>query len=176
MRSQMNQWHNLVLSLWLWDQANTAIGWDWFIWPPATVDNATTLHTHSRSCMHKEDLLWVSNVWGASIITWSILQVRTQVNLLPHLMWNTAYISAGLHPNDRKRCWNTLYMYEEDLLWVWSVWGASIKTYSRCKQETKWITYYHNSTSPRAITGWSCILMTASHCSRRWNTSYIYVK
>jgi hypothetical protein len=20
------------------------------------------------------------------------------------------------------RCWNTLYMYEEDLLWVWSVW------------------------------------------------------
>jgi hypothetical protein len=24
------------------------------------------------------------------------------------------------------RCWIALYMYEEDLLWVWSEWGASI--------------------------------------------------
>jgi hypothetical protein len=28
------------------------------------------------------------------------------------------------------RCWNTLYMYEVDLLWVWMVWEASIITYS----------------------------------------------
>ena len=25
------------------------------------------------------------------------------------------------------RCWIELYMYEEDLLWVWREWGASIK-------------------------------------------------
>ena len=25
-----------------------------------------------------------------------------------------------------RRCWNTLYIYEVDLLWVWSVWGAVI--------------------------------------------------
>jgi hypothetical protein len=24
------------------------------------------------------------------------------------------------------KCWNTLYMYKEDLLWVWREWGASI--------------------------------------------------
>jgi hypothetical protein len=23
------------------------------------------------------------------------------------------------------RCWNTLYMYKEDLIWVWGEWGAS---------------------------------------------------
>jgi hypothetical protein len=28
------------------------------------------------------------------------------------------------------RCWNTSYMYEADLLRVWSEWGASIITYS----------------------------------------------
>jgi hypothetical protein len=24
------------------------------------------------------------------------------------------------------KCWNTLYMYKEDLLWVWREWGAAI--------------------------------------------------
>ena len=29
------------------------------------------------------------------------------------------------------RCWMTLYMYEEDLLWVWMVWGVSIMRINR---------------------------------------------
>ena len=29
------------------------------------------------------------------------------------------------------RCWNTLYMYEEDLLWVWREWGVSIISTNR---------------------------------------------
>ena len=30
----------------------------------------------------------------------------------------------------RRRCWNTLYMYEADLRWVWIGWVASIITYN----------------------------------------------
>ena len=32
--------------------------------------------------------------------------------------------------NNSRRCWNTLYMYEADLLWVWFGWVASIITYN----------------------------------------------
>jgi hypothetical protein len=32
--------------------------------------------------------------------------------------------------NNSRRCWNTLYMYEADLLWVWFGWAASIITYN----------------------------------------------
>ena len=33
-----------------------------------------------------------------------------------------------------RRCWNTIYMYEEDFLWVWSGWGFSII----CNSRTPW--------------------------------------
>ena len=55
--------------------------------------------------IHKVDLLWVWSGWGVSIITCSILQVRTQVNvllLLPLLLQVHIYIrlELELHPYD----------------------------------------------------------------------------
>ena len=90
--------------------------------------------------MYEEDLLWVWTGWGQSIITYSMTQVRNQVKvnlLLPPLCSVSArpsiyciHMTTGHYTIDNRRCWNTLYMYEEDLLWVWSGWGASIITHS----------------------------------------------
>jgi hypothetical protein len=41
-----------------------------------------------------------------------------------------------------EECDETLYIFMKlDLVWAWTGLGASIITYSRCKQETKWIAY-----------------------------------
>ena len=34
-------------------------------------------------------------------------------------------------------CWNSLYMYEANLLWVWSGYGAAIITYICCKKKQR---------------------------------------
>ena len=67
------------------------------------------------------------------------------------------------------RLWNTLYMFKIDPLWVWSVCGLSII------QPTATVTLSPAPTGLREqISGCGCILMTGSHCSRCWNTLYIY--
>jgi hypothetical protein len=51
----------------------------------------------------------------------------TTENVKPSISaWGGICMSTGRN----RRCWNTLYMYEVDLLWVWSGWVASIITYS----------------------------------------------
>ena len=47
---------------------------------------------------------------------------------LPSGLWDQAYIRLELHltVSCNIKCWNTLYMYEEDQMWVWSGSGASI--------------------------------------------------
>ncbi len=130
------------------------------------------------------------------------------------------------------RCWNLLYIYKEDLLWVWTGWGVSITSTNRgSKCKTRQITLRSHRAYNKAgvtslwpsttvegaealyicikkscyeyeldggyqsqvltedpsanpatshlgpiekISGWSCILMTTGHCSRCWNTLYIY--
>ena len=64
-----------------------------------------------------------------------MIQVKTQVNLLlPLWLQIPADIRLGLHTlvttGDSSRCWNALYIYELDLLWLWQVLAASIITYS----------------------------------------------
>jgi hypothetical protein len=62
--------------------------------------------SHSSRCwialyMNKEDLLWVWSEWGASMVIYSMLQVRNRENhLLPLLLTDPAYIRLGLHPYD----------------------------------------------------------------------------
>ena len=46
-------------------------------------------------------------------------------------------------PSHGRRCSNALYVYELDLIWVWSGWGVSIISHSMIQWETEWITYYH---------------------------------
>ena len=97
--------------------------------------------SHSRRCwnilhMYDVDLIWVWSVWGASIITFTIINYFSEKPahlLLLLLLWllDQVYVRLGMHPYDTnhiRRCWHTSYMYELDLLWVWSVWNASIIT------------------------------------------------
>ena len=62
-----------------------------------------------------------------------MIQVRNQENLLlPLSTVRPSIIRLGLHPYDTihsRQRWNTLYMYEVDLIWVWGGWGATIITY-----------------------------------------------
>jgi hypothetical protein len=66
-----------------------------------------------------------------------------------------------------RRCWNTIYMYEVNLLKVWSGWGASIIIYRMIQiqvrnQEILLLpsTIQHTTT---VISGWHCILITHNH-------------
>ena len=80
--------------------------------------------------MFKVDLLWVWSVWGVSII-----QPTATVTLSPAPTRKSTHRSQrqisgwiGILMTGRHcwTCWIALYMYKEDLLWVWSVWGVSI--------------------------------------------------
>jgi hypothetical protein len=80
-----------------------------------------------------------------------------------------------------RRCWNTIYMYEVNLLWVWSGWSVSIITYTlypyHIPSETptdNWITHHLCDCETKHLSGWGCILMTSSHGRRCWNIIYIY--
>ena len=76
--------------------------------------------------------------------------------------------------NHSMRCWNTLYIYEIDLVWVWTGWGASIITYSMMQARNQVNCLRPLLYLSKAISGWSCNFMTTSHCSRCWNTFYMY--
>jgi hypothetical protein len=50
------------------------------------------------------------------------------LNLEPSIIICQVGVASSSHS---RRCWNTVYMYKVDRLWVWSVWGASIiRTYN----------------------------------------------
>jgi len=141
--------------------------------------------SHSGRCwnalyMYDFDLLRVWSGWGASIITYSMLQVRDQVNLLLLPLWcETKHISGWgcvLMPTSHSgRCWSALYMYDFHLLRVWSGWGASIITYSMLQVRDQvnllllqlWCETKH-------ISGWGCVLMPTSHSGRCWSALYMY--
>ena len=77
------------------------------------------------------DMLWVWSGWDAPIIINSMIQVRNQVNhLLASLCCEPSIYQVGAVPLFSRR-WKTTYMYEEHLLWVWSVWGVLIIRNSR---------------------------------------------
>ena len=83
--------------------------------------------------MYKEDLPWVWTGRGVSIISTNRdSYLKSKHNILRSL---GAYIRLELHPYDPRshcsRCWNLLYIYKEDLPWVWTVWGFSIISTNR---------------------------------------------
>jgi hypothetical protein len=72
--------------------------------------------------------------------------------------------------------WNTLYMYKVDLIWVWSGWVVLIITYStlQVRNRVNCLLPTTATVTVQQISGWSHILMTPSHSSRRGNTLYMY--
>jgi hypothetical protein len=142
------------------------------LWALATIQGAETLY------IYEEDLLWVWRGWGASIITYSMIQVRNQETLLvlmPPPCVKPSIYQCGvascilMTTSHNGRCWNTSYMYEEDLPWVW-VWSgcASIITYIMIQySEPTWIftaaihwdcDHTETVTVRPTILGWGCIL------------------
>ena len=125
--------------------------------------------------IYKEDLLWVWTVWGVSIISTNRgSKCESMHNITFRSMEHISGWSYTLMT--RSHCWrcsNAIYIYKEDLLWVWTVWGVSIISSNRgSKCESM-----HNITftfrSMEHISGWSYTLMTRSHCWRCSNTIYI---
>jgi hypothetical protein len=80
--------------------------------------------------MYKEDLLWVWREWVASIIRTNRDPPPTPDPLSGHRQQISGCGGILMTTSHCNRCWNTVYMYAVDLLWVWMVWGASIITYS----------------------------------------------
>jgi len=113
------------IDCWLWDQAYRLGLHDLLLLPSG----------HSRRCnntlyMYESDLLWVWSGWCHtyfSLTTW--YKWRTSAILTP---WDQAYIRlrseiASIRPLATAEGVETHYfMYNVDLLWVWSGWVASI--------------------------------------------------
>jgi phosphomannomutase len=132
--------------------------------------------------MYEDSLLWVWHAWGAAIIIYSLIQVQVRnpsesptidSTSLPEQIsvWGCIHMTAS----HNRRYWNTLYMYEDNLLWVWSGWGAAIIIYSLIQVRNPSESPTTDSTSlPEQILVWGCIHMTASHNRRYWNALYMY--
>ena len=115
--------------------------------------------SHSRGCwntlyMYDKDLLWVWSGWGVLIITYSTLQVRNRENLLLLPLWCETNHTSGwgcilMTTGSSRRCWNTLYMHDKDLLWVWTGDGASIITYSMRNQVNHLLPTHHSHRTNR---------------------------
>jgi hypothetical protein len=108
----------------------------------------------------------------------TLVHVRYQVNLLLLPLWcETKHISGWgfvlMTTSHSGRCWNKLYMYEVDLIWVWSGWGASIITYSMLQVRDQ-VNLLLLPCETKHISGWGCVLMTTSHSGRWRNALYIY--
>jgi hypothetical protein len=131
------------------------------------------------------DLIWLWSGWGASIIIYSMIHVRNQKpSELPTTATATVrqQISGWscilMTPSHNRRCWNTLYMYKVDLIWVWSGWVVLIITYSTLQVRNRvnrlrlplWL--WLSSKYQVGVTFlWP---MTPSHSSRYENTLYMY--
>jgi hypothetical protein len=130
--------------------------------------------------MYEIDLLWVSRGWGAPIILQQ-RQPMSKTNRISYCCFTTlreqiSGLGCILMTNSHSsRGWNTLYMYEIDMLWVWREWGFPIILQQRKPMsKTNRISYCRFNTLSEQISGWGCILMTNSHSSRCWNTLYMY--
>ena len=99
----------------------------------------------NTSYIYKEDLLRVWTGWGVSIISTnrgSIIHAHHSFRSM------RAYIRLELHPYDLEPLLKVLkhfYIYKEDLLWVWTVWGVSIISTNRgSKCESMHNTQHHS--------------------------------
>jgi hypothetical protein len=108
----------------------------------------TTSHSSSRwkfsyICMKKT--LWVWSGWGAVMRCSPMTNQRLRIAYFHHCKWDPAISGLELHPmttDHSRRCWNTLYMYVEDLLlsmnWVGCL---SIKPNTCYSYSPKWRTH-----------------------------------
>jgi hypothetical protein len=116
-----------------------------------------------------------SKKWVGCLIIYRIIKV---ILLLPPLrLWEQIYISGWgcIHMTAirNRRCGNTIYMYEADLLWVWSVCGCRNHILHHMLQVRNRVNHLLPlwlCAQAYSSWGWGCILMTTSHCRRCWNT------
>jgi hypothetical protein len=137
--------------------------------------------SHSSRCwntlyMYEVDLLWVWMVWEASIITYSMTQVRNQVIIIqpPPVAENRMVLYTFSTKSHSSRCSKSLYMYQKDLLWVWSGWRVSIICNSRTPPYVTVIIllplfYRDNRIMLHTFS-------TKIHCSRCSKSLYMYQK
>jgi hypothetical protein len=125
--------------------------------------------------VYQVDLLWVWSGWDVSIISYSTLLVRLQVNHLPLPLWlwdwwDQAYIrvtSLWLLAAVDSEGAETLYVY------IWTRPVMSMKWMGCLNHNIHLNPSETPSESPTAISRWVCILMTTGRSSRCWNALYI---
>jgi hypothetical protein len=137
--------------------------------------------SYSRRCwnalyMYEVDLRWVWSEWGATMVIYSMLQVRNRENhLLPLLLTDPAYIRLALHPYEH---WPQ-NMIQKHFIYVCKRSDVSVKwvgyfNHLCYKWESERITYHWGCDwETKHLSGWGCMLMTTGHCSRCWNTLYM---
>jgi hypothetical protein len=135
------------------------------LWPLAVVAGAETHY------IYELDLLWPYEVDG---MPQYIFHVRNE----DCFDFDSKHISGWgciLMTTSRSSwCWNTWHVYKLDLLWVWSGWDASIMTYSIIQVRNQENHLQLHLTVRPSMSGWGCILMTASRSIRCGNTLYMY--
>ena len=147
------------------------------LWPLATASGTESLYLCMKKTSYEYEMGWGSQSYVTvephgktkriSYQCWFYL-FHKQISGWDCILMTTSHSS---------RYGKSLQMYEEDLLWVWSGLGFSII----CNSRTPWQNQnQENHLLPplpdcetQHISGWSCILMTTDHSSRRcWNTLY----
>jgi hypothetical protein len=132
---------------------------------------------HSSKCwkslyMYEKDLPWVWSGLGFLIICNSWTSWQNQENLLRVLVLPLPRVGCILMTTSHSsRCWKSLYMYEDDLLWVWRWLGFSIIFNSRTPWQNQ-ENLLRVLVLPLPRVGF--ILMTTSHSSRCWKSLYMY--
>jgi hypothetical protein len=134
---------------------------------------------------YEVNLVWVCRGWEVPIISYSMSPVRTPLRILLLLpsppFWSDGMVwcctlKATHHIQSMT---NTFYMYELDLVWVWSGWEVLIISYSMSPVRTPLRILRrsrYNWPTPFWSDGivWCCGNMAASHGWRLLNTSYRY--
>jgi hypothetical protein len=151
-------------------------------WPQTTVAGAETLYIYMK-------MIWMSIIirWVGCLKTFSMItnyKSKTERILIaaasccccwfflpPRVVsvWGCILIMTT---RQSRRCWNTVHMYEVDLLWVWTGWVPTINGNLQhiANQETLLL-----PVKPRIYQCRGCwIIMTCSHCSRWWIALYMY--
>jgi hypothetical protein len=125
-----------------WSVPSTVMTVCWFV-PNSHSHHIEMTCSHSSRFwialyMYEEDLVWEWSGWGVSIITVHSRWDSKRVSLPKVSESKYQGVAASLWPLATVEGDETLNIYKEDLLWVWTGWGASIirltDTHLLCQQ------------------------------------------
>jgi hypothetical protein len=104
--------------------------------------------------MYEVDLVWVCRGWEVPIISYSMSPVRNPLKILQPSRVMVWYGVAPLRPPTTYKAWQTLSMYEVNLVWVCRGWEGPIISYSMSQWEPHSESYYYYPAHPFGVMVW----------------------